>query len=73
MAARHGTKYRYNDGCRCDVCTAANTAYQQRYRQRPSAVVHLAAQVRSPGGPGAVEVAGRLCQKPLMRRRTRKA
>jgi hypothetical protein len=34
MAANHGTRRRYNEGCRCDDCTAANNAYQQEYRQR---------------------------------------
>jgi hypothetical protein len=34
MAANHGTRRRYTEGCHCNDCTAANTAYQQRYRQR---------------------------------------
>jgi hypothetical protein len=34
MAANHGTRRRYNEGCRCDDCTAANNAYQQEHRQR---------------------------------------
>jgi hypothetical protein len=41
MAARHGTRHRYNDGCRCDECKAANAAYQAEYRQRPTAVIPL--------------------------------
>jgi hypothetical protein len=40
MAAKHGTRRRYNDGCHCDACTAANNAYLQEYRQR-----------RADGGP----------------------
>jgi hypothetical protein len=55
MAARHGTRRRYNEGCHCDDCTAANTAYQQRYRQRPTAVVPPLAPV-TPPSPGPVEV-----------------
>jgi len=34
MAAKHGTRHPYNDGCRCDECRGANAAYRQRYRQR---------------------------------------
>jgi hypothetical protein len=45
MAAKHGTRRRYNEGCRCDECTAANTTYQQEYRQRPTAVIPLLAPV----------------------------
>jgi hypothetical protein len=58
MAAKHGTRRRYNEGCRCDDCTAANAAYQQRYRQRPTAVVSLstATNVAVPTfDPGPVE------------------
>ena len=51
MAANHGTRRRYNEGCRCDDCTAANNAYQQEYRQRRvSPVVTL-----SFSDPGPVE------------------
>ena len=28
----HGTRARYNRGCRCKPCTAANADYIQRYR-----------------------------------------
>jgi hypothetical protein len=55
MAAKHGARRRYNEGCRCDDCTAANAAYQQRYRQRSTAVVPLSAPV-TPPSPGPVEV-----------------
>jgi hypothetical protein len=59
MAAKHGTRRRYNEGCRCEDCTADNTAYHQEYRQRligaepanPSSVV----TVSSPVTPGPVE------------------
>lgn len=30
--APHGTARRYWRGCRCDPCTAANTAHNRRYR-----------------------------------------
>lgn len=26
ITAEHGTKYAYNQGCRCDACTKANSA-----------------------------------------------
>jgi hypothetical protein len=61
MATKHGTRHRYNDGCRCEDCTAANAAYQQRWRKSrigaepttPGVVV----AVSSPVTPGPVEVA----------------
>jgi hypothetical protein len=34
MAARHGTRRGYNDGCRCDECKDAQRLYQRRYRER---------------------------------------
>lgn len=34
MAARHGTRRRYTEGCRCDECRDAQRLYQQRYRER---------------------------------------
>jgi hypothetical protein len=56
MATRHGTRRRYNEGCHCDECTAANTAYQQRYRQRPVEIVPLPQPVTpQPDEPGPVE------------------
>lgn len=56
MAARHGTRRRYNEGCRCAGCTSANAAYQQRYRRRPAAVTETATEsVQPPAGPGPVE------------------
>jgi hypothetical protein len=56
MAARHGTRHRYNDGCRCEDCTVANTAYQQQYRQRPTVVVPLSTPVTPESAEaGAVE------------------
>jgi hypothetical protein len=34
MAARHGTRRGYGEGCRCDDCRAAQRLYQRRYRER---------------------------------------
>jgi hypothetical protein len=58
MAAKHGTRQRYIGGCHCEDCTAANTAYQHRWRQSrtcgepstPNVAVSL-----SPVTPGPVE------------------
>jgi hypothetical protein len=50
MAPRHGTRRRYNEGCRCKDCTADNTAYQQEYRHRPTAVVLRSTPVTPPSG-----------------------
>ncbi|WP_045380122.1 hypothetical protein [Mycobacterium kyorinense] len=62
MAAKHGTRRRYNDGCRCDDCTAANNTYQQQYRQRRAGGAPVALKVVSSdsvphatGEPGPVE------------------
>jgi hypothetical protein len=56
MAAKHGTRRCYNEGCRCGDCKDANAAYQQEYRQRPTAVIPLSTAVTPPiCGPGPVE------------------
>jgi hypothetical protein len=34
MAVKHGTRYRYSKGCRCDACAEAARAYQRDYRLR---------------------------------------
>ena len=34
MAARHGTRRGYNEGCRCDDCKEPQRLYQRRYRER---------------------------------------
>ena len=34
MAARHGTRRGYGEGCRCDDCRDAQRLYQRRYRER---------------------------------------
>ena len=54
-AAKHGTRHRYNDGCRCEDCTAANAAYQQQYRERPVVVPLSAPVTPQTFEPGPVE------------------
>jgi hypothetical protein len=34
MAAKHGTRRRYVEGCRCDDCAEAQRTYQRDYRDR---------------------------------------
>ena len=34
MAAKHGTRTRYIEGCRCADCKAAEASYRANYRQR---------------------------------------
>jgi hypothetical protein len=64
MAAKHGTRSRYLEGCRCDDCKAAQRLYQQRYRERrangttqlrPTPVVQLPERELQPSEPGPVE------------------
>jgi hypothetical protein len=61
MAARHGTRPGYNDGCRCDDCKGAQRLYQQGYRHRranggPAPVASPSpAAPPAPLGPGPVE------------------
>jgi hypothetical protein len=43
----HGTRRRYQTGCRCPACTTANTAYSAQYKQaaragRPLLGAHVA-------------------------------
>ncbi|GAS98928.1 uncharacterized protein RMCC_5893, partial [Mycolicibacterium canariasense] len=33
MAAEHGTRSRYNSGCRCDLCVQAERDYQRARKQ----------------------------------------
>jgi len=64
MSAKHGTRHRYIDGCRCDDCKAANRDYQRDLRwrhangeagQRATVVSLPAAQEPVVSGPGPVE------------------
>jgi hypothetical protein len=70
MGPRHGSRRRYNDGCRCDDCKAAEASYRASYRQRKAngdpigpkgSVVQMSqATALDPVGPGPVEEAVRL-------------
>jgi hypothetical protein len=60
MAGRHGTRLRYNEGCRCGDCTEANRVYFRRRREpkllAPAAIDSLtAAGASQPSEPGPVE------------------
>lgn len=55
MAARHGTRRGYNDGCRCDDCKDAQRLYQRRYRERSLSRVPNPDTCTGPA-PGPVEV-----------------
>jgi hypothetical protein len=62
MAGRHGTRLRYNEGCRCGDCTEANRVYFRRRRESkllaPAAIDSLtAAGASQPSEPGPVESA----------------
>jgi hypothetical protein len=68
MAARHGTRRGYGEGCRCDDCKDAQRLYQRRYREwkaygetrphsAPAAVAQLPPAELQPAGPGPVEAA----------------
>lgn len=66
MAVQHGTRTKYNTGCRCDLCKQASRDYDKLRRQRMLARKHgggtltalpapPAAPMREPGEPGRVE------------------
>lgn len=62
MAPKHGTRRRYNEGCRCADCKAASAAYQANYRQRRANGQQTSAQMAVlpesvDAGPGRVEAA----------------
>lgn len=65
MAAQHGTRTRYNTGCRCDACKQASRDYDKIRRQRMLASKHAPATVTKlptltnadEGEPGRVEAA----------------
>jgi hypothetical protein len=52
MTIRHGTRYRYSKGCRCDDCAEAARLYQRDYRLRKPGDPVAAAEP----GPGPVEI-----------------
>lgn len=45
MAAQHGTRTRYNTGCRCDSCKQASRDYDKMRRQRMLSSKHAPATV----------------------------
>lgn len=45
MAAEHGSRTRYNAGCRCDACKLASRDYDKMRRQRMLAGKHAPATV----------------------------
>jgi hypothetical protein len=52
MAANHGTRTRYNAGCRCDECKQAARDYEKARRQAMNARKHSPATVTTlPTGP----------------------
>jgi hypothetical protein len=59
MAAKHGTRRRYVEGCRCDDCRTANRVYARNLRQRhadgeparPASDVAVSGEPSEPG-PG---------------------
>jgi hypothetical protein len=59
MAARHGTRRGYNEGCRCDDCKDAQRLYQRRYRERQALrnVTPVSPDEVVPKFPGPVESA----------------
>lgn len=59
MAAQHGTRTRYNTGCRCDACKQASRDYDKIRRQRMLASKHGPAAVTAlptAGAPASDEV-----------------
>ncbi|MDT5354450.1 MAG: hypothetical protein QOJ56_2982 [Mycobacterium sp.] len=56
MTIRHGTRYRYTQGCRCDDCKNANTLYLRRRRERQLTGEVTQSQSRGANAsPGPVE------------------
>ncbi len=49
---KHGTRWSYLNGCRCDLCTAANTDYHRELRHR-----------RKAGEQGSVRMDGELVRE----------
>jgi|DEB19_MinimDraft_2_1074335.scaffolds.fasta_scaffold34443_1 hypothetical protein len=58
MAGQHGTRTRYNSGCRCDECKQSSRDYDKRRRLAKAADVKPSQVVtRLPVGPGPDESA----------------
>ncbi len=54
MTVKHGTRYRYSKGCRCEDCAEAERQYQRDYRLRGGPAVMADFGGRGEG-PGPVE------------------
>lgn len=62
MAARHGTRSKYNEGCRCESCSLAEANYQKTRRHGTAKVTHIRVggdtlNGRVERGPGPMELA----------------
>lgn len=57
MAAQHGSRTRYNAGCRCDACKQASRDYDKIRRQRMLASKHGPAAVTALPTPPAAATA----------------
>lgn len=63
MAARHGTRTKYNAGCRCDACVQVNREYDKARKQAIRSGQHTPGKVTAlptgtipaPAEPGRVE------------------
>lgn len=52
---RHGTRYRYTQGCRCDDCKNANTLYLRRRKERQLTGEVTQSESPADASPGPVE------------------
>lgn len=62
----HGTRSRYNDGCRCDACREANRAYAESRRRAAGAVPledYIAEHRATDHGRAAVYQRGCRCEE----------
>jgi hypothetical protein len=55
MTLRHGTRYRYSKGCRCDDCAEAARIYHRDYRLRKLVGPVVVDVPDSGDGPGPVK------------------
>jgi len=56
MASQHGSRTRYNTGCRCDSCKLANREYDKSRRQKILASKHAPATVTALPRPAEMQV-----------------
>ena len=57
MASQHGSRTRYNTGCRCDQCKLANREYDKSRRQKILASKHAPATVTALPRPADIQSA----------------